>query len=213
MIAKNITISKNEILNKYSNLDEKVKAIIEKLYEIEYELTNNMNIREFNLCNDFLKNPKSNNEFNKYKNKTGVYIFLKDNIPVYIGFGGSGTTQDLKKRIENQFSAKDNNYSNLVYKIIKVEKSLDYDTLKHKINDIDEIMQTLQSRKEYFKKPKNARFCKSPEIDFNRLQCILLGYTSSLIVIDCGEKEYDNIKFAQALEVILIALFNSKYNG
>ena len=31
-------------------------------------------------------------------------------------------------------------------------------------------------------------------------------------LIDCGKKELDNVKFAQALEVILIALFNSKYN-
>ena len=41
---------------------------------------------------------------------------------------------------------------------------------------------------------------------------LILDYTSSLIVIDCGKKELDNVKFAQALEVILIALFNSKYN-
>ena len=35
MIAKQIVISESEILNKYSNLNEKVKFIIEKLYEID----------------------------------------------------------------------------------------------------------------------------------------------------------------------------------
>ena len=47
----------------------------------------------------------------------------------------------------------------------------------------------------------------------NKLQNIILKYTSSLIVIDCGEKEFENTTFAETLEVVLIALFNSKYNG
>ena len=63
-------------------------------------------------------------------------------------------------------------------------------------------------------KIQNEKFIdKAPEIDFNKLQNIILKYTSSLIVINCGEKELENINFAETLEVVLIALFNSKYNG
>lgn len=217
MIKNQIIISKNEILAKYSNLDTKIKSVIEKLYEVDTyneknDLTDNVNIKLLKITDEFLKNSRNNDKLKEYENKTGVYIFMKDGIPLYIGFSGS-RSQDLKKRIENQFSAKDNSNSNLVYKIIKVEENLDYVSLKNNINDIDEINKILQLRKEYFKKPKKKRRGKVKEIDFKRLQNIILKYTSSLIVIDCGEKQDDNISFAQTLEVILISLFNSKYNG
>lgn len=181
MIANKIIISKDEILNKYSNLDAKVKVIIEKLYEIkefnkEYTLLINVNIKAFKVDESFLDNIKSNNELKKYENKTGVYIFLKDNIPVYIGFSGQkDKEQSLYGRIVNkQLSTNDN----LVKKIKKIEKLLNPN------------LTLLEDRKK-----------------------LVLEYTSSLIVIDFGKQETNNIKFAQALEVILIALFNSKYNG
>lgn len=226
MIAKQIVISEIEILNKYSNLNEKVKFIIEKLYEIdkyqeEYKVTNEIKIKTILVDKELLEKSKS---FSKdYRDKTGVYIFLNNNnIPVYIGFSGKGKKQDLKKRIENQLSAKDNNCSNLVYNIIKIEEKLDNEGLKNNIPEIESISITLQLKKEHKKKSKNEKSSyKAPEIDFKKLQNIILKYTSSLIVIDCGnmykdkismEKNEENVKFVQALELILIALFNSKYN-
>ena len=213
MIAKQIVISEIEILNKYSNLNEKVKFIIEKLYEIdkyqeEYKVTNEIKIKTILVDKELLEKSKS---FSKdYRDKTGVYIFLNNNnIPVYIGFSGKGKKQDLKKRIENQLSAKDNNYSNIVTNIIKIEKELDYINLKNHFNNIEDIIVTLKLREDYHKKRTEIR----PEIDFKELQRILLKYTSSLIIVCIGSKENEeNVKFAQALEVILIALFNSKYN-
>lgn len=215
MLKNQILISKDEILNKYSNLNEKVKFIIEKLYEIdkyqeEYKVANEINIKTI-VNKELLEESKS--FLKDYIDKTGVYIFLKDATPVYIGFGGSGTTQDLKGRIENQLSARDNNYSNLVYNIINIEEKLDNEGLKNNIPEIEDINITLRLRKEHNKKSKNERISQqAPEIDFKKLQNIILKYTSSLIVIDCGKKELSNVKFAQALEMILIALFNSKYN-
>ena len=124
MLEKEIVISKNDILKEYTNLNNNIKSIIEKFYELkefdkEYQLSANLNITAIK-----------------------VEDFVKDN------------------KIQN-------------------EKFID----------------------------------KAPEIDFNKLQNIILKYTSSLIVINCGEKELENINFAETLEVVLIALFNSKYNG
>lgn len=63
MLKNQILISKDEILNKYSNLNEKVKFIIEKLYEIdkyqeEYKVANEINIKEFIIDSNFLGNIK-----------------------------------------------------------------------------------------------------------------------------------------------------------
>ena len=156
MLKKQITISKDEILIKYNNLNKRIRYIIDKLYgENTNDLTDNVNINLFEITDGLLK---SNDELNTYINKTGVYIFLKDNIPVYIGLGGRGTTQGLKGRIENQFSAIDNGYSNLVYKIIKIEERLDNEGLKNNIPDIEDIGRILQLRKKYYKKSKNEKF-------------------------------------------------------
>lgn len=124
MLEKEIVISKGNILKQYTNLNNNIKSIIKKFYELkefdkEYQLSANLNITAIK-----------------------VEDFVKDN------------------KIQN-------------------EKFID----------------------------------KAPEIDFNKLQNIILKYTSSLIVINCGEKELENINFAETLEVVLIALFNSKYNG
>lgn len=180
MIKNQIIISKYEILTKYNNLNEKVKAIIEKLYKIdnyneENKLTDSVNIKVFRIDENFIINLRNNNELEVYKNKTGVYIFLKNNIPVYIGFSGQkDKKQSLYERIVNkQLSSNDN----LVKNIRKIEKYLNPDVSLSK------------DRKK-----------------------LILEYTSSLIVIDCGVKEDNYVKFAQSLEVILIALFNSKYN-
>ena len=85
MIAKQIVISESEILNKYSNLNEKVKFIIEKLYEIdkyqeEYKVTNEIKIKTILVDKELLEKSKS---FSKdYRDKTGVYIFLNNSYKV-----------------------------------------------------------------------------------------------------------------------------------
>lgn len=181
MIRNQIIISKKEILTKYSNLDTKIKSVIEKLYEVdtynqENNLTDNVNIKLFKITDDLLKNSRNNDKLKGYEDKTGVYIFMKDNIPVYIGFSGQiNKTQSLYGRIvEKHFHSKEE----LVKKIEKIEKYL------------------------------------NPNVSLpNDKHQLILEYISSIIVIDCGKKEHDNISFAQTLEVILIALFNSKYNG
>lgn len=191
MLKNRILISKDEILTKYINLNEKVKFIIEKLYDDsidEHELKLfNITIKKIRLS-DMIKL----NIQNSYKNlefvqkKTGVYLFLdKDENPVYIGFGGRGKKEDLKERIKKHFSGNES-VSKLITNIKEIENYLNNTNLE------------------------NTEF-----------KNILLDYTPFLIVIDCGdmyknkismEKNEDNVKFAQALEVILIALFNSKYN-
>lgn len=191
MLKNRILISKDEILTKYINLNEKVKFIIEKLYDDsidEHELKLfNITIKKIRLS-DMIKL----NIQNSYKNlefvqkKTGVYLFLdKDENPVYIGFGGRGKKQDLKERIKKHFSGNES-VSKLITNIKEIENYLNNTNLE------------------------NTEF-----------KNILLDYTPFLIVIDCGnmykdkismEKNEDNVKFAQALEVILISLFNSKYN-
>lgn len=191
MIKKQILISKDEILKKYNYFDLRVKDIIEKLYDDsidEHELKLfNITIKKIRLS-DMIKlniqNSYKNLEF--VKKKTGVYLFLdKDENPVYIGFSGRGEKQDLKERIIKHFS-KNKSVSKLITNIKEIENYLNNINLE------------------------NTEFKE-----------ILLNYTSFLIVIDCGnmyknetfkEKNEDNVKFAQALEVILIALFNSKYN-
>lgn len=191
MLKNRILISKDEILTKYINLNEKVKFIIEKLYDDsidEHELKLfNITIKKIRLS-DMIKlniqNSYKNLEF--VKKKTGVYLFLdKDENPVYIGFGGRGKKEDLKERIKKHFSGNES-VSKLITNIKEIENYLNNTNLE--------------------------------DTEFKN---ILLDYTPFLIVIDCGdmyknkismEKNEDNVKFAQALEVILIALFNSKYN-
>lgn len=191
MIKKQILISKDEILKKHNNFDLRVKDIIEKLYDDsidKYELKlSNITIKKIRLS-DMIKlniqNSYKNLEF--VKKKTGVYLFLdKDEKPVYIGFSGRGKKQYLKERIKKHFSGNES-VSKLIRNIKEIENYLNNTNLE--------------------------------DTEFKE---ILLNYTPFLIVIDCGnmyknetfkEKNEENVKFAQALEVILIALFNSKYN-
>lgn len=191
MIKKQIVISKDEILNKHKYFDLRVKNIIEKLYDDsidEHELKFfNIRIKKIELS-DMIKlsiqNSYKSLEF--LKKKTGVYLFLdKDENPVYVGFSGRGEKQDLKEKIIKHFS-KNKSVSKLISNIKEIENYL---------NNIN--------------------------LGDTEFKEILLNYTPFLIVIDCGnmyknetsmEKNENNVKFARALEVILISLFNSKYN-
>ncbi len=62
MLEKEIVISKNDILKEYTNLNNNIKSIIEKLYELkefdkEYQLSANLNITAIKV-EDFLKDNK-----------------------------------------------------------------------------------------------------------------------------------------------------------
>ena len=63
---------------------------------------------------------------------------------------------------------------------------------------------------------KNINEKEKCNLDISKLSYkrkeLLLKYTSSLIIIDCGTQIEENVRFSQSLEVILIALFNPKYN-
>lgn len=183
MTVEQITIPKKHILNKYKNLDEKVKNIIQQLYTIdkydeEYQVRNfDMKTKKVKIEN--IINENGQNSYKKYlnfiKEKTGVYIFLdKNNKPVYIGFGGQvDKEQSLYERIRSkQLSSNDT-----LIKNINEKESCDLDTSKS------------WERKKF-----------------------LLKNISSLIIIDCGTQIEENVRFAQSLEIILIALFNPKYN-
>ena len=86
MLEKEIVISKGNILKQYTNLNNNIKSIIEKFYELkefdkEYQLSANLNITAMKV-EDFVKDNKIQNEkfidkapeidFNK-----GVYIFTE----------------------------------------------------------------------------------------------------------------------------------------
>ena len=66
MLEKEIVISKGNILKQYTNLNNNIKSIIEKFYELkefdkEYQLSANLNITAIKV-EDFLKDNKIQNE-------------------------------------------------------------------------------------------------------------------------------------------------------
>ncbi|MCK5538961.1 MAG: hypothetical protein KAI79_19210 [Bacteroidales bacterium] len=107
-INQKITISKDEILKKYDNLDTYFRNVIKALYGE----SNNVNIQCFN-SKDIINLNKKNTikMLSPYKNKTGVYIFLDDNdIPVYIGVAGKvGGCHSIKNRLQKQFNCDSTN--------------------------------------------------------------------------------------------------------
>ncbi len=66
MLEKEIVISKGNILKQYTNLNNNIKSIIEKFYELkefdkEYQLSANLNITAIKV-EDFVKDNKIQNE-------------------------------------------------------------------------------------------------------------------------------------------------------
>jgi len=123
-INKKIIISKEQILEKYLNLDDYFKSVIATLYGEETTLTVKMKCFE---CKNIV-NKEGDNDIKileEYQNKTGVYIFLdNDNIPVYIGLAGKvGGSHDIKQRLQKQFNCNGTN-STLYKNIEEIENIL-----------------------------------------------------------------------------------------
>lgn len=115
-IANSYEISQDNILNAYTNLDQFFREIIKLLYQQE----SSDRIEKF-----IAKDYKSVR--NKFTNKTGVYIFLNEEmIPVYIGEGGIEKKDDLKERLNHQ--------------IVRAPKDKAKTLLKN-IKDIEELLQ------------------------------------------------------------------------
>lgn len=114
----------------------------------------------------------------RLKNKTGVYIFVENTIPIYIGVGGTGKKDDLRTRIKAEtrsYSTSNNNA-----------------TLSKNIQEIDSLLMNT----------------KVTEVDsMNKIK------GCKVMVLVVGDMSDDSNKDKSiALESVLIALFNTKYN-
>jgi hypothetical protein len=123
----NQLISKKNILEQYHTLDLLYKDAINILYgekgkiikEVIFtDITNEIiNIR----CN--LKN--NNLKKCSLKEKTGVYIFILKNKPIYIGVAGTGNSDDLKTRVNAEVRTfPTNNNATLSKNIQDIDKLL-----------------------------------------------------------------------------------------
>jgi len=121
-INQEIAISKNEIFNKYNNLNTYTKNVINAIYGEEVCA---VDLKCF-YSKDIIKINGNNNIkiLNKYKGKTGIYIFLdNDNIPVYIGVAGKiDSNHSIQDRLQKQFNCHSSN-STLSLNIFDTEKS------------------------------------------------------------------------------------------
>jgi hypothetical protein len=185
LVLPTIKISKDNILKKYFQMDDFFKSCINALYgdsekpEIKRYLPKNI-INDVGKDNDL-------SCLNELSTKTGVYLFLEDQIPVYIGIGGEKAEgQDLKTRINQELRA-------YAKKGVKTKYSKDSGaTLSKKIQKIDLLL-------------LNKKI--SPDVSVEKIK------TFKLLVICCGDvsKEKDVLK-SRDLETVLIALFHPKYN-
>jgi len=106
-------ISKESILNTYSEMDVFFKKIIEFLYtgKNSNELTiNQISVNDYKKEKSFLSSWDSN---------SGVYIFIENRFPVYIGKAGTGTSEKYSflKRIDQETSHTDQTLPKNVMKI------------------------------------------------------------------------------------------------
>jgi hypothetical protein len=184
MFTEQIIISKNEILTKYRNLDKKVKNIIQILYTIA-EYDKEYQVENFDIR---IKKVKIENIINENSNN-----FLQELYFVNLRTGVYIFLDEYNIPIYIGFGGRGESNS-----------------LKTRISDQlrgNETSTTLVKNIRELEKYLNPNISLS-----NDVKKLLLKYTSSLIVIDCGTQIEKNVRFAQSLEVILIALFNSKYN-
>lgn len=184
MFTEQIIISKDEILTKYRNLDKKVKNIIQILYTIA-EYAKEYQVENFDMR---IKKVKIENIINENsKNSYKKYLdFVKEETGVYIFLDKN------KKPAYIGFGGQVDKGQSLYERITSKQLSSN-DTLIKNINE---------------KEKCNLDISK---LSYKRKE-LLLKYTSSLIIIDCGTQIEENVRFSQSLEVILIALFNPKYN-
>ncbi|MBO4700036.1 hypothetical protein J5690_10620 [bacterium] len=115
-IKEIISISKEEILEKYQDMDKDFSNIIEKLYAGDYA--------SFEM-NNIIKEHKNDYSKLKYlKGKTGCYMFLcDDGIPIYIGIGGKEVGGcDLYERITQQCGGVSDTGANLSKNIQDIDR-------------------------------------------------------------------------------------------
>jgi hypothetical protein len=175
-------ISKDEILNSYSEIDSLYKSMIEYLYTGSNN--NGLTVKNISVS-DYRINNSSLSEWNDY---SGVYIFMKDRFPVYIGKAGTASMNFLE-RINQELACygPDSNNQN--------KKKNNCNTLSRKIQTIDLLLNS------------SLHINNQSDLGDYSLTTINSFY---LIFVKSGEKG-DNDS-ATALEAVLVALFHPKYN-
>lgn len=193
IVKKEIIISKNKIFNKYSKLDIFFKNCIEVLYGDDNKRIEKGTYNASEIVTELLnnRNEKGSGSFkfldSLLKDKTGVYIFLDNKTPVYIGVGGTKKGNDLKIRVKNECK---------IYGETKEESG----TLSKNIKDIET---ELGNGNEVDSFDKIREKIKSYQI---------ITISVGEMLKPNGKRNIVNIHKAEALEKILIALFHPKYN-
>ena len=181
-IKEVISISKKEILKKYCKMDEFFLNTIENLYL--------NNAKKYDLNKTIRRKSKKKKTRNNYKSfkslqgTVGCYIFIKETTPVYVGVGGIKKKQDLAARIAQECRA-------YVKKGSTCKYSQDSGaTLSQNIQEIEGL-----SADESMEKIKT----------FNLIPIIVKNLSDK-------ESAKNLANRTQALEALLIALFDPKYN-
>ena len=98
-------IMKQDVLDKIESVCERSKSIINSLYSNQNDLL----VIKCCCIREIIENNKANNTRNRFtmlqevSNATGVYLFINsEHVPVYIGVGGVGKSDDLADRVRNE---------------------------------------------------------------------------------------------------------------
>jgi hypothetical protein len=188
-LTETFSISKKALLEKYNLINRYFLDCIMALYG---ENIQSVDLKCFLPCT-IIKSAGQNKYsiLGEAKKKTGCYIFLnQEQIPVYIGIGGkvANSKQSLYDRIIQELSVYVEKGSNQSTMFTKDSGA----TLSKNIQEIDSLLTNTQIT------PDNS----VETIKSFSLITIIIGE------ITCNEA----VEKAQALEIILIALFHPKYN-
>ena len=145
-----IVINKTEILTTYQNMDSLIKKAIEILYSDNWDNYNPFeNIIIFENVEESLINKDCRKKIDKESNKcelsgkTGVYVFINENLPIYIGLGGIGKNDNLRTRLNAE---------------VKTTATHNNATLSKNIQDIDAVLLNREiSAEESLNKIKNSK--------------------------------------------------------
>lgn len=134
----NQLISKKNILEQYNTLDLLYKDAINIIYGDNGQIINSIIFK--NITDEIIniRCSSKNNNLQKcsLKEKTGVYIFILKNKPIYIGVAGTGNSDDLKVRINAEVRTfPTNNNATLSKNIQDIDKLL----LSKKITEEDSL--------------------------------------------------------------------------
>lgn len=186
-ITETISISKDEIFAKHSQMNQYFMDCIKALYG---ESVQGVDIKCFQPSN-IIKDSGNNNYsiLKGLEKRTGCYVFLNNlQIPVYIGIGGKkvNATQNLKDRLSQELRS-----------YCKENATTSYSkdsgaTLSKNIQEIDSKIES-----------KNV----TPDESIEMIKSFMI----IVIVVGDINKDSDVLK-SRALETILIALFHPKYN-